>query len=284
MSFGGQGRGLVGKVRKMSQGEYMRVRLLTAAAALALPITVLTTGPATAAMQYTVSATAHRTSVLVDHKITFSGHVSPSYSSQRVSLQQRVGKSWRNMKSVIVNGGDYTLKYAPTAPGVFIYRVFAARHKSVASGASARIKVKVYGWRYLSDLESTGVDPNGYWNAWSMGSIEINGVFYPHTLYQHYDDTFDQPIWIEYNLRRGCSTFEAVEGLGDNSTSADSDHFEILADGAERSSQSMTFGSSSPIQLRIAGALRLRLQLEEDQYTSGDDYPAFGNARILCHW
>ena len=107
---------------------------------------------------------------------------------------------------------------------------------------------------YIEDLQYTP-DSNPYDNR---DIAQINGQSYEHSQAAQFCFGDDQRKWT-YVLGRKYASFQGVVGLSDNSTSAATIRFELIADGQTTFSQDLRVGQSAPLDLPVTGVLHLEL-------------------------
>ena len=236
-----------------------------------------TSAPSAAADAYTVTATANKTTLVLGQRVVITGSVSPGASGEKVVLQKRYkpkAKWEKERRATISSDGTFKVSDRPTSLKPRWYRVVKPATSSHASGTSGEVRVDVYRWHYVSDLdyhENEWVD-YGY-------TQNINGTAYKKSLAA--DDGYGTN-WIEYNVNRKCIKLRAVYGLDDDSDTGAYGQIEVLGDGNSLYSHNFNLGQSEKKTLDVSNVLRLRLEftaLNDDDYYS---YGAAGSPRILC--
>ena len=101
-------------------------------------------------------------------------------------------------------------------------------------------------------------------NTWAFAPNTINGTAYDRVLGMGWCsgclDGSTTSGYIEYNLTREFKRMTATVGQLDKSNQATGTfRFEVIADGVQRSSVTLPFGKSAPVDLDVTGVLRLRL-------------------------
>lgn len=237
------------------------------------------TTPATSAAPkhraaYTVTATASASTVVIGKTVKFTGSVSPAAVGEKVALQVRASKSkpWETTGvAKIASGGSYTVSDRPEVTKKLTYRVVKPASDGHTAGVSASMTVTVYQWHYLTDLDyGAGRDVGEY------DTVTINGNIYKKSLRA---TSGSYPGFLEYDVRRRCTTLTGVVGLSDFSSSDGSGEIELLADGNSIYDHTFTFGTDESVSLDISNALRLRFEFTPLVHNA---YGAWGKPRILC--
>jgi hypothetical protein len=112
----------------------------------------------------------------------------------------------------------------------------------------------------LADLQP--VDRSVFGNINSDAST-VNGTFHGHSVifYNLCNNNDGGDIWAEYNLSRSYRQFTATVGISDDDPVAASGTYRVLVDGREVASGNLAVGASTPIQLNVENALRIRLEV-----------------------
>ncbi len=220
------------------------------------------------------------TSLEAGQPVTVTGAASGNLVGQTVYLQAYdTGTSaWGSVGSAVVDGSGHWLISAPLlqAGKAVQLQVIAPETAGTAPGAIAAGSVAVYGWYYFwaegSPLDEVAGD-------WWQDSAAINGAVYPKSI--GFDD--GGAGFGEANLSRSCTTFAAVVGLDDHSSTASRASLRIYADSLQvYSRDNVALGQSYPITLSIANALRLRIESQFTTLGSTDSDTTLGDARALC--
>ena len=252
------------------------IRLLAAAICAALTSCLLlsTTTPAQAARTYSVTAKASVTTLTLGSTGLIRGTVSPAAPKQKVFLQQLVRGDWTTLGGKrLTKKSKYKLVMNPTKPGVNQFRVCKKAYQKIGAACTGPVRVSVYRWHYLTDLDS--VDR---YEIYQEDPLSINGVSYKKSLVSSYSSGTK---FVEYNLSRGCLTLKAVGGIGDDSETGASGQLEVLADGASKMRQTYALGESAPLSLDVTNALRLRI--ETTSPANGiDEYVGIGSPQVYC--
>ena len=141
-----------------------------------------------------------------------------------------------------------------------------AGNKYTESGA---FTVTVYGWYYVTEQFDT---VEGDW--YDTGSFSINAVTYPYT------GILRRGV-AAIDLKRSCTTFSAVVGLIDTSSSTARYSGRITADTTQKWQKSnLALGQSFPVTFDITGALRLNFYATYETGDSGQ--VGFGNGAVRC--
>ena len=119
---------------------------------------------------------------------------------------------------------------------------------------------------YLTDVEPNPIqmDPNSDTGEANVKSISANGVEYGHAIDMtagcQNEDGGD--MWADYDLARSWSHLTGTVALSDNSPTGSMVTFTISVDGQGAQSGTLVIGNSFLVNLSIAGALRLRLAID----------------------
>lgn len=141
---------------------------------------------------------------------------------------------------------------------------------------------------YLSDLRPVERGRSG--SGWAEpGVATVSGTRYAHAVMQRaYCTSRDGgDTWADYDLSRSWSRFTTVVGLDDTSRASASVTYKVLADQAVVASGALTLGQSVPIDVSVAGALRVRLQINDPSATRPtcgtrtDAQVAWGDATLV---
>ncbi|MEY9212715.1 NPCBM/NEW2 domain-containing protein [Thermobifida halotolerans] len=129
------------------------------------------------------------------------------------------------------------------------------------------------GEQYLATMDH--IDEYGVQAA----NVKVNTVTYPRALVSSLY-CYDDAEWIEYDLNRSWTTFEAVVGLEDTSQSDATVTFIVIVDGDEVANETVGLGAEREVSVDITGGLRLRLQVEPGP-ECGDANAVWGDPRVL---
>ncbi|WP_063039645.1 NPCBM/NEW2 domain-containing protein [Nocardia grenadensis] len=106
--------------------------------------------------------------------------------------------------------------------------------------------------RYLADMSPT--TGTAY-----TGTISVNGVSYPHSIYQQFSGC-DTEVGHTYNLNREWSRFSSTIGIADGGNSQSVLQFEVVADGKSiYSSGNVPVGQSPTVDVPVAGVQNLTI-------------------------
>ena len=206
-------------------------------------------------------------------QVTFNGTAPAALNGKRVALQRRVGKKgqWVKVATAAVSTGTMSGTGIATGVGKNSWRFTAVVDKVRYS--SRVVTTPVYGWFFLSDLDSVDSD-GGYEGSWSIG-----GKSYSKSVGGDGSSATD---WIEYNLSYRCITLDAYYGIGDDSQSGTTADFYVTLDGARSFIGSKGLGSATHLTLDTSTRLRVRLEMDPTNADQPDGSWAFGNAKVLC--
>lgn len=184
----------------------MRI-LLTTLASAALVIGVAPAAQATSSYAVTISSSA--ATLDLGRSFTLKGTVSPNAAGKSVAIQRKyAGGSWTTIAhDTLSSGSQYAKSIKPTKAAVTSYRVVKAATGSRRMGISATKVVKVYRWRYLTDLPQLSHDVG----AEESNTATIMGRVFPHSVVETNNTS------MIYNLSGVCTKFTAVAGMADTS-------------------------------------------------------------------
>ena len=111
----------------------------------------------------------------------------------------------------------------------------------------------------------------------------VNGNLYNHPVAWSASISADDPYWAEWNLSRNCSrlTIPAV-GIADEAPSGSRYVFYVQTDGANKWEKAINLGQSYPVDVSIAGALRLRLSVAGLEKGYEGPFATWGDAKVSC--
>lgn len=90
------------------------------------------------------------------------------------------------------------------------------------------------------------------------GSLTMNGHSFDNVV--SCAPSQDSPSAVEYALNRRVKGFSATIGLDDRGGTGFPVRYRVLVDGSQVFSRTLSFGQTAPVSVRVAGALRLKLQ------------------------
>jgi hypothetical protein len=255
------------------------MRKFVATSAIALGVAMLPVTTAHAGTTWIVTVKASAKTVNVGQKVTFTGTVKPhgAAAGQKVVLQERFrpGAKWEDQgKDKISGTGKYSLSDKPAANTQHSYRVVMAAAGNHAKGVSKTVKVTVYEWTSLSDLDpvnEAGMD---------FGSVDINGTTYNGSVFSRWSGTTAS---IEFNLDHQCDKVRSTFGISDDSTTGGQAEVGVLADGISVYDHIFDLGQSEKKTRALDSPLKIKL-LATDTSTGPDTegYGAFGSAQAHC--
>jgi hypothetical protein len=253
------------------------MRKLVAAGAMALGIATLPITAAHAGSTWIVGIKASATTVNAGHKVVFTGTVRPKAAAagEKVLLQEKFkpGAEWETQKKAEISaGGRYSVADRPTLNTRHAYRVVMPATQKHAKGVSATIKVTVYAWQYLAEMEAVNSD------AMVAGTVDINGTPYKHSVYSYYGPTSHR----EYNLDHKCTKVRATFGISDDSTTGGQAAVDVLSDGSNVYAHTFDLGQKDEQTVALAKPLKLRLESESTGGVGTTGLGAFAAAQVLC--
>ncbi|WP_040791544.1 NPCBM/NEW2 domain-containing protein [Nocardia paucivorans] len=94
------------------------------------------------------------------------------------------------------------------------------------------------------------------------GTVAVNGVSYPHSVYQQFNGCNTQ-VSYTYNLNREWSQFSATAGIADGGDSQSVVQFEVYGDGSPiYSSGNVEVGETSAVNVPVTGVQNLTLSFQ----------------------
>lgn len=199
-----------------------------------------------------------------------SGVASANLNGRMVEVQAYDGasSSWSAVGRATVEGGTWSAPTAVTTAGRSVpLRAAFLGGVGLRPSTSGATSVTVYGWYYLQDMSTV----EGEWD--STGAYRISGGTYAYSVVEDTE-------YIGVDLQRACVRFSAVVGLNDTSTSGSRASVRMLADSAERySNTNLVLGTAYPVSFDLTGALRLNVQ---PAGVTGAPDIVFGDAKVLC--
>lgn len=253
-------------------------RLVSLLVALGVAVACLASvnGPAQAISKgtYRVTATASISSVTLGSTGKVSGSVTPKAAGQNVVLQELRRSEWTTVASKkLSKSSTYKMVVNPSKVGNVKYRVCKGAYKKTKVGCSTEFTVRVSQWRYLYDLDAVDYD-----DIYGEDPLTINGRTFKKSLVsEYYSGTF----FREYNLSRKCTSLRLTGGIADDSESGAAGQLEILTDGNSRYDQTFALGESSPIEIDVSNALRVRFETTTDD-DDINEYVGMGSPQAYC--
>jgi hypothetical protein len=144
--------------------------------------------------------------------------------------------------------------------------------KRHARGVSPTVKVKVYAWSHLVDMDS--VNNQGM----AFGTVKMNGTAYKHSVYAAWYSNQH----IEFNVDHACTKLQATFGISDDSTTSGQAEVDVLADGNQVYSHTFDVGQHQTKTIALDKPLKLRLQSQSTSTGDAFGLGAFGTASVLC--
>jgi NPCBM/NEW2 domain len=257
------------------------MRTFVATSAIALGLATLPVTAAHAGTTWIVGIHASATTINVGQKVVFTGRVRPAHAAagKKVILQERFepGAPWRDSaKDKLNRRGKYHLSDEPHHNTTHSYRVVMPANSKHARGVSKTVKVTVYDWTPLTQLDWVNDD------SMQFGPVDINGTTYDHSVYA--------PSWatrqtssIEFNLDHQCNKLRSTFGINDDSSTGGQAEVGVLADGTSVYDHTFDLGQSENKTVALATPLKIKL-LATDTSTAPGTFGlgAFGNAEAHC--
>jgi alpha-glucosidase len=187
--------------------------------------------------------------------------------------------------------GTWTFKVPDTAFGtteVPLATEFSDGTRRVHVEKAVRVTVPLSGTPYVSDLPFDG-ESNGYGpverdrsnNDLAGGDgnpLTIGGTVYAKGIGTH------APSDVTLSLGGGCTSFDALVGLDDETTSDGSVSFQVLADGQVRYDSGVLRGKNPaiPAKADVTGARALVLRVTDGGDGKNFDHADWADARLTC--
>jgi hypothetical protein len=255
------------------------MRKLIATGAIALGLATLPISPAHAGTTWIVGIKASATTVNAGQKVVFTGTVRPrgAAAGEKVLLQEKFkpGKPWVTQRKAKINGkGRYSATDRPTTNTTHAYRVVMPATNKHAKGVSKTVKVTVYAWSHLVELDSTNA------RGVLFGSVDINGNTYKHSVYSRWSGG---EASVEFNLDHQCDKLRSTFGISDESTTGGQAEVGVLSDGTSVYDKTFDVGQSQNKTVALATPLKIKLVATDTSTAPGTaGYGAFGNAQAHC--
>lgn len=237
-----------------------------------------------AAPKFLVTATVSDDEPEVGDTIVIKGVVAPAVKGAVVKLQKRYAASgkWKPAATDRLNGrGKFRFEDTTGSVRYRQYRVVMPGDGAHRSGKSKKLPVTVYGWRDLTSLNpATGTGTS------ETSSVNINGKAYASSIV---GNDVGNAGSISYNINRGCKTFEARFGLGDNSEDTATGTIDFSSDGAQLYVNSFGLTESAAVVRDVTGDFRITFDWESAN-TAGTDVDQSGaiiavaSPRLLCNF
>jgi hypothetical protein len=251
---------------------------ITVIVALLLGALMLPAGTAQARTSYHVDAQVAK-NVILGKKAVVRGAVSPRAGNKMVILQKRYTKRgpWQNVKTATTTAnGIFQFKDRVTTLKPRWYRVVKPGSKRIGAGSSAPLKVRVFKWHYLSQMEWL---EDGDWDTYS--SIRMNGRSYARSVAADNEFYGD----LEVDLRRKCIKMQTAIGALDDSASGVEVQVDVYGDDLSKFSRQFSLGEVEQASIRLNGVLRLRVSMAFLSSGRGNlAFPGLGSARLLCRF
>lgn len=210
--------------------------------------------------------------------IKITGTTSKSLSGRTLTVERRKGSGkWAAVGTTHAGKKRaLSVRTRATGTGAYSYRVSAAKSKTVAAAHSNSVRVTVFRWYYLSDLNDAG---RNYYNGFSpaVGAATMAGrAYYNSIRFSGYKNS----RYEDFNTSYKCSTFDATAGIVDTSTGTPAASFALLADGTQVAQSNVSLGKTAGIRADVTGIFRIRLQVGFTFTAPGS--AAWGDPRVLC--
>jgi NPCBM/NEW2 domain len=227
---------------------------------------------------------------VVGENVGISGTVSPHPAGLELTLQHWYGSGWLPVGTTAARAdGGFTFRYRATKPGASIFRVVTSKETGVA-GASGKVAVRVFRWRYLSDIEQFQYI-NPIVGDLSLEPITAGGAHYAHpvTMDAGCYNGYDGSAWVDFPLERRYELFTATMGLGGYATTGSTATYDLVGgDGKKLASGSLAYGGApQKVKVSVEGEYRLRLVINVPDPThaagcsTSFTQVVFGDAQLL---
>jgi hypothetical protein len=113
------------------------------------------------------------------------------------------------------------------------------------------------------------VDQEGSWEP-ETGRAQVDGQVYTRALAPGAcaeSEYTECTGWVDYDLGRNWTTFTAVIGVQDDSRADAATTFVVHVDGEPELTETLGLGEPLEIEVDVRNALRLRLEVESDDYS-----------------
>ncbi|GAA4719705.1 hypothetical protein [Nocardioides conyzicola] len=256
---------------------------LTAALIATLAAPVATAAPAERRAAFKPTLAASTATVVAGHRLVLSGRVKPVRKGTEVVLQKRIGDAKWRPEAVLstTRKGGFTYRDKPTTPGVRHYRAVVREDGRIKAGTSASVKVTVYRWQNLTDLD---VRRSSYTN--DVSSVSINAHEYGPA-FVGYAEPWANAGMVDWNLERQCLRLTGRVGNGDDSDDLATATIDIVADGGSRYSKTFALATSELKTLSLQGVFRLAFEWTADNPSGtsqqhGGAQATLAKAQVLC--
>jgi NPCBM/NEW2 domain-containing protein len=136
----------------------------------------------------------------------------------------------------------------------------------------------------LAAVDHGGSTTNGIYPK-TKGST--GGTEYTHVLVGSAGCQSVAYAWVEYDLSKDWARFSTVVGISDNSSSKSQASFTVSVDGRQVADGSLRPGATVPVDVSVAGGLRLRLEITDPNapsqacgFESIKTWVVFGNPKL----
>jgi hypothetical protein len=152
-----------------------------------------------------------------------------------------------------------------------------AGSSGTTTGATATVAPKS-----LSTLEPVDSE---HTSGPDTGVVQVNGQQFTDAVF--WSSSNRDPSWVEYDLGRKFQTFTAVAGFNQEADAQITGIVRVIGDGRELISAPISLGQVAPIDVSVAGVLRLRIELtytaeDEDGYLVDDGAVVLGDAELAA--
>ena len=260
------------------------MKTFAAALALAAAGTVLTSAPSQALPAWNVTITPVHGSVVLGHKIDFTGTVDRSAAGKHVKLQERPGpgKTWKLQRyALVAHDGSYATWDKPTTTHSRQYRVVMPETKTHKAGVSPVSDIDVYSWRSLLSLGSLN---NRNMSLGSTVSIAESSYLDSVVTSAWTDGTVPTThrSTVEFNLNYRCRTMKMVFGVSDTSDADSSADVTMLLDTQQKYAHTFVPGDSDQQTFDVEDVLKVHVDATST-VPGKHALAAVGSPRVLCH-
>ena len=260
------------------------MKTFVAALALAAAGTVVTSAPSQALPAWTVTIQPVQGSVVLGHKMNFTGTVDKSAAGKRVKLQERPGpgKTWQLQRFAVVQAdGSYATWDKPTTTHTRQYRVVMPETKTHKAGVSPVATIDVYSWR---SLLSFGAMNNRNMSIGNTVSIAESSYLDSIATYSWTDGTTPTThrSTVEFNLDYRCRTMKMTFGLSDSSDADSSADVSILLNTDQAYEHTFVPGDSEQETFNVENVLKVHFDATST-IPGKHALAAVGTPQVLCH-
>lgn len=165
------------------------------------------------------------------------------------------GETFGTAQQTLINAG-FTVKEVPVFDSTLADGLVKAQDPAAGASNASEVTLSVIRRpvvEYLSDMETVG--GSAYLDT---GAQKANGVTYSHGVKFELSSGGD-PSTLEYDLSRQYRQLQGALALDDKSSSEAGVRVEVFGDGRSLFDQTVTFGSTVPLDVDVTDVLRLKI-------------------------